>query len=61
MDVSEYFFSCSGEGKGEPEAPGGGGVGFLLAETLGNEGLGAVEFGRNAQKCTFWKGKCYVS
>ena len=31
MDVSEiFYFSCSGEGKGESKAPGVWGVGFLL-------------------------------
>ena len=31
MDVSDIFiFFCSGEGKGESEAPGKGGFGFLL-------------------------------
>ena len=29
MNVSDFFF-CSGEGKGESEAPGGGGGRFLI-------------------------------
>ena len=30
VDVSDFFFFCSGRGKGESEAPGGGGCRFFI-------------------------------
>ena len=42
MDVSDIF-SCSGEGKGESEAPGGCGAGdFFLSKIPGGGGVSRV-------------------
>ena len=43
MDVSDiFYFFCSGEGKGDPEAPGEGGGRFLLKSQEG----GGLQDGR---------------
>ena len=63
-----YFFFCSGRGKGESEAPGGGGCRFLLkpggfSRRGGAEGPGGClqrigEFGGGWGKMFFSRPKC---
>ena len=48
MDVSDIFFFCSGEGKGESEAPGGGGGRFFIENPRRGEGSPGGAGGRGA-------------
>ena len=59
VDVSDifYFFLCSGRGKGESEAPGGWGIGFLLKIPGGGGEAGrGRRAGRSAANRGIWGG-----
>ena len=52
MDVSDiFYFFCSGEGKGKSEAPGRGGVGFLIENPKGGGSPGGVGVGCREGVC----------
>ena len=54
MAVSDIFFFCSGEGKGESEEPGGGGDDFLLKIPGG----GGVSWAGGGGGARGWEGVC---